>query len=265
VRLSDTALAMISLGFIISFPVVAEIDENNILCPAYLTPGDNRLNVTNTKGHHGLPDTSKINYAANSLSSETNYDDDLSFQPDCDEKSFQSGSKSFCSDTQQLTILDQKNEYLSSNLIETNSHLLSLYDQMKNLEKRINEKIEKEQQFLYQVISRPAIQHVKRTQQLLTDQARISLEIIDIKTNITALQENLQSLSGKLTELERESSVTTAASTSVPPMLSASSVSPQINKQTLLVAKCLFPTVVTVAAIVVNMYLYVITTRKFPI
>ena len=71
--------------------------------------------------------------------------------------------KSVFSDTEQLSILDQKNEYLSSNLIETNSHLLSLYEQMKSLEKRINEKIGKEQQFLYQVISRPAIQHVKKT------------------------------------------------------------------------------------------------------
>ena len=135
---------------------------------------------------------------------------------------------------------------------------------MKSLEKRINDKIEKEQQFLYQVISRPAIQHVKKTQQLLTDQAQISLDLIDIKRNITTLQEDLQLMSGKFTELAGESSVTTT-STSVPRILSASQVSPQNNQQNLQVAKCLFPTVVTVAAIVVNMYLYVITTRKFPI
>jgi len=251
---------MLGLGFIISFPVVAEVEENIILCPAYLPPGDNRVNVTNTKAHRGLPNTSTRNCPENSFNSEANDDDDdQSFQSEC-------GSKSFCSDIQQLTILDQKNEYLSSNLIETNSHLLSLYEQMKSLEKRINEKIEKEQQFLYQVISRPAIQHVKKTQQLLTDQAQISLDLLDMKKNIATLQEDLQLLSGKFTELERESSVTTtSASTSVPPILSASKVSPQNNKQNLQVAKCLFPTVVTVAAIVVNMYLYVITTRKFPI
>lgn len=260
---------MLGLGFIISFPVVAEVNENNILCPAYLLPGDNRVNVTNTKAHHGLPNTSKLNCTENSVNSEANDDgDDQSFRSECDGKSCLSGSKSFCSDIdiQQLTILDQKNEYLSSNLIETNSHLLSLYDKMKSLEKRINDKIEKEQQFLYQVISRPAIEHVKKTQQLLTDQAQISLDLIDMKRNISTLQENLQLMSGKFTELERESSVTTtSASTSLPPILSASAVSPQNNQQNLLVAKCLFPTVVTVAAIVVNMYLYVITTRKFPI
>merc|ERR1711997_29526 len=100
-----------------------------------------------------------------------------------------------------------------------NSHLLSLYEQMKSLEKRINEKIEKEQQFLYQVISRPAIQHVKKTQQLLTDQAQISLDLLDMKKNIATLHEDLQILSGKFTELERESSVTTtSASTSVSPI-----------------------------------------------
>ena len=261
---------MISLGLITSFPVVAEVEESKILCPAYLSPaqpGHNRVNVTNTKGHHGLPNTSKLNCAGNSLNSEDNTDDDQSFRSECDEKSFQSGSQSFCSDIQQLTILDQKNDYLSSNLIETNSHLLSLYEQMKSLEKRINEKIEKEQQFLYQVISRPAIEHLKKTQQLLTDQAQISLDMIDIKRSITTLQEDLQMLSGKFAELEssRQSSVTATASTSAPQILSASPVSAQVNKQSLLVAKCLFPTVVTVAAIVVNMYLYVITTRKFPI
>ena len=258
ISVSQSVSAMISLGFIISFPVVAEVDENNILCPAYLTPGDNRVNVTDTKRHHGLPNTSKRNCSENSFNSEAAGDDDQSFQSGC-------GSKSFCSDVQQLTVLDQKNEYLSSNLIETNSHLLSLYDQIKSLEKRMNDKIDKEQQFLYQVISRPAIQHVKKTQQLLTDQAQISLDLIDIKKNIATLQEDLQLLSGKFTELERENSVTTTASTSIPAILSASQVSPQNNKQNLLVAKCLFPTVVTVAAIVVNMYLYVITTRKFPI
>ena len=257
---------MLSLGFIISFPVVAEVEENIILCPAYLPPGDNRVNVTNTKPHHGLPNTSKPNCTENSFNSEANDDDadDQSFRSECDGKSCLSSSKSFCSDIQQLTILDQKNEYLSSNLIETNSHLLSLYEKMKSLEKRINDKIEKEQQFLYQVISRPAIEHVKKTQQLLTDQAQISLDLIDIKRNITTLQEDLQLMSGKFTELAGESSVTTT-STSVPPILSASQVSPQNNQQNLQVAKCLFPTVVTVAAIVVNMYLYVITTRKFPI
>ena len=259
--MSDIAIAMISLGLITSFPVVAEVEESKILCPAYLTPaqpGHNRVNVTNTKGHHGLPNTSKLNCAGNSLNSEDNTDDD---------QSYQSGSQSVCSDIQQLTILDQKNDYLSSNLIETNSHLLSLYEQMKSLEKRINEKIEKEQQFLYQVISRPAIEHLKKTQQLLTDQAQMSLDMIDIKRSITTLQEDLQMLSGKFAELERsrESSVIATASTSTPQILSASPVSAQVNKQSLLVAKCLFPTVVTVAAIVVNMYLYVITTRKFPI
>ena len=257
---------MLSLGFIISFPVVAEVEENIILCPAYLPPGHNRVNVTNTKAHHGLPNTSTRNCPEHSFNSEGNDDDDQSFQSECDEKSFLSGSKSVCSDIQQLTILDQKNEYLSSNLIETNSHLLSLYEQMKSLEKRINEKIEAEQQFLYRVISRPAIQHVKKTQQLLTDQAQISLDLLDMKKNIATLHEDLQLLSGKFRDLERESSVrTTSASTSVPPILSASQVYPQNNKQNLQVAKCLFPTVVTVAAIVVNMYLYVITTRKFPI
>jgi len=258
---------MISLGLIISFPVVAEVDENNIWCPAYLTPSYNGVNVTNTKGHHGLPNTSKLNCSEKSLNSEANDDDaDQSFQSDCDDNSFQSGSKSFSSDIQQLTILDQKNEYLSSNLIETNSHLLSLYEKMKSLEKRMAEKIEKEQQFLYQVLSRPAIQHVKKTQQLLEDQAQISLDLIDMKKNISTLQEDLQLLAGKFEELEREKSVTTtSASTSIPPILSASQVSPQNQKPNLLVAKCLFPTVVTVAAIVVNMYLYVITTRKFPI
>merc|ERR1740129_465657 len=105
----------------------------------------------------------------------------------------------------------------------------------------MNDKIDKEQQFLYQVISRPALQHVKKTQQLLTDQAQISLDLIDIKKNISSIQEDLQLLSGKFTDLERENSVTTTASTSLPAILSASQVSTRINKQNLLVATSLFP------------------------
>jgi len=234
---------MIGLGFIISFPTVVEIDEDNVLLPAFLSPGDNRGNVTHTKHHDELPNTSKLN---------------------CAEKSFQSDISeiSSCSeaDQLQLTILDQKNEYLSTNLIETNSHLLILYEQMKSLEKRIHEKIEQEQQFLYQVISRPALEHVKKTQQLISDHGQLSLDMIDMKKTLKTLHEDIQSYKHKM---ESCSSVTTSTSTSLPILSLGPGSGP--GKQNLVVARCLFPTVVTVAAIVVNMYLYVITTRKFPI
>jgi len=244
---------MINLGFIISFPTVVDVDENNILRPAFLFPGDNGVNVTNTKKRDELSNTSKLNCAEISLN-------EKSFQSDINENSA-------FSDTEQLSILEQKNEYLSSNLIETNSHLLILYEQMKSLEKRMIEKIEKEQHFLCQVITKPAIQHVKKTQQLISDQGQLSLEMIDIKKNIKTLQEDLEKLSHKMAS---DSSVTTCTTTSVPllslqPDSGGTQVRALFSQQNLVVAKCLFPTVVTVAAIVVNMYLYVIATRKFPI
>ena len=235
---------MIGLGFIISFPTLVEIEEDNILLPTFLSPGDNGGNVTLTKHHDQLQNSSKLNCSDSCLS-----DIEIS-------------EITSCSEAEQLSILDKKNEYLSSNLIETNSHLLILYEQIKSLETRIQEKIEQEQQFLYQVISRPALEHVKKTQQLISDHGQLSLDMIEMKKNITTLHEDILSLKQKM---DNFSSVT--SSTSVPILSlrpSAGSGSGQ-GKQNLLVARCLFPTVVTVAAIVVNMYLYVITTRKFPI
>jgi len=248
---------MVALGFIISFPTIVEVEEENVLVAGatFLAPGDNRVNVIHTKHHDELPNTSKLNCAETRLNTEAN---EKSFQSDT------SGISSFA-ETEQLNILDQKNEYLSSNLIETNSHLLILYEQMKSLEQRLLEKIEKEQQFLYQVITKPAIEHVKKTQQLISDQGQLSLDMIDFKKNIKTLQEEIQLISEKCKDMEADSSVT-ASSTSVPVLSLTPNSRGSRAKQNLLVAKCLFPTVVTVAAIVVNMYLYVMTTtKKFPI
>ena len=56
----------------------------------------------------------------------------------------------------QINELNQKNEYLSSNLIETNSHLLSIYKRIRHLENETKEvgRIKKENVFFFQKVKR---------------------------------------------------------------------------------------------------------------
>merc|ERR1712083_892902 len=68
---------------------------------------------------------------------------------------------------QQLCELNKKNEYLSSNIIETNSHLLSIYKRLRSLESEAGkaEQFKKENVFLFQKLKRVEDENIRLQKQ----------------------------------------------------------------------------------------------------
>eukprot|EP00092_Neocalanus_flemingeri_P030726 GFUD01033365.1.p1 GENE.GFUD01033365.1~~GFUD01033365.1.p1 ORF type:complete len:254 (-),score=60.77 GFUD01033365.1:4-765(-) len=189
---------------------------------------------------------------------------------------------------QKIDKLNDKNEYLSTNLIETNSHLLSIYKRIRNLENENKEieKIKKENVFFYQKLKRVQdenIQLQKQSKDFNISQKTIEDEMIVMKhkfAKLDGLEDELMLMKNKL---ENFTNFENAVSSEIKTFCQTLPLYTQIGKtqteshkitnvnprkklefESLLI-RFMLPSIMTVAAIVMNMYLYLSTNNKFPI
>ena len=180
---------------------------------------------------------------------------------------------------QQIDDLHKKNEYLSSNIIETNSHLLSIYKRMRGLETEARklENFRKENVFLFQKMKRVEDENI-RLQEKFQDYAdtnkTFAEEIMSMQRTIErchTMEEELVILKNKIGIFENTNSNIKSLCQSIPlyakSQLDSKKYQNPENKfefETTMI-RYMLPSIITVAAIVMNMYLYLSTNKKFPI
>jgi len=186
---------------------------------------------------------------------------------------------------QQVTDLNKKNEYLSSNIIETNSHLLSIYKRIKSLENEANEvkEVKKENVFLFQKLKRVEDENVrlqKQSEDFNISQKTLEDEMIFMKRKITHfdnLEEEVILLKHKLENIGSFENAVTSEIQSLCQAIPLYSKSQAKNVKfgnmnsekkfefESMLIRYMLPSIITVAAIVMNMYLYLSSNNKFPI
>jgi len=186
---------------------------------------------------------------------------------------------------QQVTDLNKKNEYLSSNIIETNSHLLSIYKRIKSLENEANgvKEFKKENVFLFQKLKRVEDENVrlqKQSEDFNISQKTHEDEMIFMKRKITHfdnLEEELILLKHKLENIGSFETAVTSEIKSLCQAIPLYSKSQAKNVKFInmnsekkfefesMLIRYMLPSIITVAAIVMNMYLYLSSNNKFPI
>jgi len=186
---------------------------------------------------------------------------------------------------QQVTDLNKKNEYLSSNIIETNSHLLSIYKRIKCLENEANgvKEFKKENVFLFQKLKRVEDENVrlqKQSEDFNISQKTHEDEMIFMKRKITHfdnLEEELILLKHKLENIGSFETAVTSEIKSLCQAIPLYSKSQAKNVKFInmnsekkfefesMLIRYMLPSIITVAAIVMNMYLYLSSNNKFPI
>jgi len=161
--------------------------------------------------------------------------------------------------------VQQKYDYLSSNLVETNHHVLGLYKKIRALEiedlKNLKESIEL---LARRFEANNIMQSTKETENLNTQ-----TDIVYLKHKLEKLTEKVSLLESKLDgRLEPEKHNQIFELLNQNGNLVHTEVSPNKPSQQRLqssLLRFLLPSVVTVTAIVINMYLYLSTSvKKFP-
>eukprot|EP00090_Calanus_glacialis_P002207 TRINITY_DN11657_c0_g1_i1.p1 TRINITY_DN11657_c0_g1~~TRINITY_DN11657_c0_g1_i1.p1 ORF type:complete len:247 (-),score=54.52 TRINITY_DN11657_c0_g1_i1:7-747(-) len=186
---------------------------------------------------------------------------------------------------QQISDLNKKNEYLSSNIIETNSHLLSIYKRIRSLEneKKGDENIKKENVFLFQKLRRVEDENVrlqKQSEDFNISQKTHEDEMIAMKQKIAKfdnLEDELIFLKHKFENIGNFENVVSSEIKSLCqsiPLFTKGKVgshkfknlsSEKNHEFESMLIRYMLPSIITVAAIVMNMYLYLSTNNKFPI
>jgi len=248
---------MVLKAFLTWIPSILESkDQNHYFEPVIF----NKCNEKITKTGENVP----IKHAVNSV----------------DKTSFSKSNKDKKKEKQEKSLLDsfdkkinKKYQYLSSHMVETNGHVLGLYKKLKKLEedhlKDIRSEIENLSHRLTQ-IEEKSMQDTNANGQL------------NSQTDIVYLYHKLEKLSERLSQVESKSKEKKEVSCSYIPVLSdqadggrsqavsmieeslvsSSSISSITLQSSLL--KFMLPSVVTVTAVVINMYLYLSSSRKFP-
>jgi len=180
---------------------------------------------------------------------------------------------------EQIDDLHRKNEYLSTNIIETNSHLLSIYKRLRSLEteSRKLENFRKENVFLFQKMKRVEDENIilKEKFQEFTDcNKKLVDEVICMQHTIEKyerIEEELGMLKNKIGIFENTNSNIKSLCQSIPLYTKSQLVNKKYqnpeNKYELetMMIRYMLPSIITVAAIVMNMYLYLSTNKNFPI
>jgi len=180
---------------------------------------------------------------------------------------------------EQIDDLHRKNEYLSTNIIETNSHLLSIYKRLRSLEteSRKLENFRKENIFLFQKMKRVEDENIilKEKFQESTDcNKKLVDEVISMQHTIEKyerIEEELGMLKNKIGIFENTNSNIKSLCQSIPLYTKSQLVNKKYqnpeNKYELetMMIRYMLPSIITVAAIVMNMYLYLSTNKNFPI
>lgn len=171
--------------------------------------------------------------------------------------------------------LNKKYQYLSSHMVETNGHVLGLYKRLKSLEedhfKRMQAEIERLAEQMDQLEDKSVLNASDNSGQLNT------------QTDIVYLYHKLEKMSEKVAQLETKLKERREVSHSYVPILSNqpngktsmpelcfSEILPSSSSNTVVtlqsnLMKFMLPSVVTVTAVVINMYLYLTSARKFPL
>ena len=171
--------------------------------------------------------------------------------------------------------LNKKNHYLSTNLIETNSHLLGIYKKIKILENHLEElaDVKKENSFLYKKFLSVGKENSELREQVFAMEERQKVVVEQLQLVRERLGP-LNCLSDSGLGLSLESLTSEVSMRSAPCMAdnppTSASLDPECGPPRpglqVLLLRCLLPSVVTVAAVVVNMYLYLLSyNNKFPI
>ena len=171
--------------------------------------------------------------------------------------------------------LNKKYQYLSSHMVETNGHVLGLYKRVKSLEedglKRMQADIDKLEEKMDELVEGGVLNKSDSTGQLNT------------QTDIVYLYHKLEKMSEKMAQLESKLKERREVSQSYVPILSNhqngktsmpelcfSEILPSSNSNSSVtlqsnLMKFMLPSVVTVTAVVINMYLYLTSAKKFPL
>ena len=171
--------------------------------------------------------------------------------------------------------LNKKNHYLSTNLIETNSHLLGIYKKIKILENHLEElaDVKKENSFLYKKLMSVGKENSELKEQVsaMDERQKVVVEQMQLVRERLGPLDCLSdsglglSLESLTSEVSLRSAHCIADNQPTSASLDPECGPPRPGLQVLLL-RCLLPSVVTVVAVVVNMYLYLLSyNNKFPI
>ena len=165
---------------------------------------------------------------------------------------------------------EQKYQFLSSNIVETNGHVLGLYKKVRTLENTSLQMLKADIEFLSQQMDE--ILKEDKASDKSSDKLNTQTDIVYLYHKLEKLTEKVATLESKLTtRVETQSCIIPVLQSNgiqVPDqaILSSNHGSPYSHQQTLQsnLLKFMLPSVVTVTAIVINMYLYLSPTKKFP-
>ena len=165
---------------------------------------------------------------------------------------------------------EQKYQFLSSNIVETNGHVLGLYKKVRNLENTSLQMVRADVEFLSQQMDE--ILKEDKQSDKSPDQLNTQTDIVYLYHKLEKLTEKVVALESKLnTRVETQSCIIPVLQSNgikVPDQAkhSSSHGSTFPHQQTLQsnLLRFMLPSVVTVTAIVINMYLYLSPTKKFP-
>ena len=162
--------------------------------------------------------------------------------------------------------------YLSSNLVETNAHVLGLYKKMKEFETNSFLKIKNDIEMLSQKVEEGSYLSAPESEQLNTQTDIIYLyhKLDKISDAVKHLESRLQSLKEERDSEQRDSvfQVLSGSDNSGPSdydlvMSPTDQCQPSRTLHANLL-RFLLPSVVTMTAILVNVFVYVSSSRKFP-
>ena len=165
---------------------------------------------------------------------------------------------------------EQKYQFLSSNIVETNGHVLGLYKKVRTLENTSLQMLRADLEFLSQQMDE--ILKENNNSEKSSDQLNTQTDIVYLYHKLEKLTEKVVALETKLnTRVETQGCIIPVLQSNgiqVPEhtILSSNHSSPLHHQQTLQsnLLRFMLPSVVTVTAIVINMYLYLSPTKKFP-
>merc|ERR1712179_394818 len=180
---------------------------------------------------------------------------------------------------EQIDDLHRKNEYLSTNIIETNSHLLSIYKRLRSLEteSRKLENFRKENVFLFQKMKQVEDENIilkEKFQEFTDSNKKLVDEVISMQHTIEKyerIEEELGMPKNKIGIFENTNSNIKSLCQSIPLYTKSQLVNKKYQNpekkyelETMMI-RYMLPSIITVAAIVMNMYLYLSTNKNFPI
>ena len=160
--------------------------------------------------------------------------------------------------------------YLSSNIVETNAHVLGLYKKIKEFEINSLVKMKNDIETLSQKIEEGSCLSAPESEQLNTQTDIIYLhhKLDKLSDTVKQLESRLDDLKGERTHQQSEAVIRVLRNSESPSdydLVTSNTdrcqSSPTLQSNLL---RFLLPSVVTVTAIVVNMFLYVSSSRKFP-